>query len=241
MVAQARVMSQLPTLVVDLDGTLLRTDALWEGLLHLLRNRPWRLLGLLLWLPRGRAYVKARIAAESRPAVELLPYREELLRWLRTERQRGRRIILATAASHGIGEMIAQQTGLFDAVITSTDTVNNRGREKLRRLRQIIGEEPFEYVGNSMVDTPIWAAATAVHVVGTPRFVRRVRRRFPAGHDFLQRWSWRPFLRLLRLHQWLKNLLVFVPIVLAHRLSEWQLWGMAALAFVALSLVASGL
>ncbi|MEN3027467.1 MAG: UbiA family prenyltransferase [Chlorobiota bacterium] len=242
MVEPTTVSSAGPPLVVDLDGTLLRTDALWECLVRLLRHRPWKATLIPLWLLQGgRAYVKARLAAETGLQADGLPLREELVRWLQAERQRGRRIILATAAPPSVGESVASRTGLFDAVMTSTDVNNLRGRQKLQRIRSLLGAEPFEYVGNSRADIPIWSAAVAAHIVGTPRFIGRMRRLFPEGRDFPQPLRWQVLLKVLRPHQWLKNLLVFVPIVLAHRLLEWQLWEMAVLAFVALSLVASGL
>ncbi len=230
-----------PPIVVDLDGTLVRTDTLWEALLHLLRHRPWRLLWLPLWFLRGRAYGKTRLLAEAMPDVELLPYRREVLDWLRKEREQGRQIILATASPVALGEAIARKLSLFDAVLASTDRRNLRGREKLQAIRELLGQQPFEYLGNSRVDSPLWTAAIAAHVVGSRRFVRRMRRRFPHGRDFLSQHRWRALLRLMRPHQWVKNLLVFVPIMLAHRLTEWQLWKAAAVAFAALSLVASGL
>lgn len=233
--------SDLVPLVVDLDGTLLRTDTAWEALVAVLRHRPWRLWWLAASFVRGRAYGKARLVAEAELAVELLPYREELLRWLREERQRGRRLILATAAPAAVAEAIARRLDLFDAVLASTDTHNLRGAEKLRAVQDFLRGGPFEYVGNSRVDLSLWAAAQAAHVVGTPWFCRRVRRRFPGGRDFPARWSWKAFLRLLRPHQWVKNLLVVVPLVLAHRLTAWELWQAAAAACVALSGVASGL
>ncbi len=233
--------SELVPLVVDLDGTLLRTDTLWEAVVAVLRRRPWRLPWLVASFIRGRAYGKARLVAEAELEVELLPYREELLQWLREERQRGRRLILATAAPAPLAEALARRVDLFDAVLASTAERNLRGKEKLRAVQGLLGGEPFEYVGNSRADFPVWAAAQAAHVVGSPRFLRRVRRRFPNGRDFPSGWRWGALLQLLRPHQWVKNALVAVPLLLAHRLGEWELWQAAAAAFVALSGVASGL
>ncbi len=233
--------SEAPVLVVDLDGTLARTDTLWEALVSLLRRRPWRILAIPFWLLRGRAYVKARLLAEAPIAVERLPYCEELLTWLRQERQRGRTLLLATASTASVGEAVARHLALFDAVITSSETYNARGEHKLQLLRRLLGERPFEYVGNSPADFPLWEAAVAAHVVGTPGFVRRVQRRFPLGRVFIRRPPWGALLRLVRLHQWVKNALVFVPIVLAHRVTAWELWALGIAAAVALGLVASGL
>lgn len=234
-------MKDAPVLVVDLDGTLVRTDTLWESVVGFLRRSPWRLVQAVAWLVRGRAVLKTRLAAEVPLAVEALPYREEVLEWLREEHRRGRRLVLATAAAAPIGEAVARHLGIFHGVVGTTEEVNLRGRRKLEHLRCLLGEAPFEYVGNSRADFPLWAAAVAAHVVGSPGFLRRVRRRFPVGRDFPERFSWGGLVRVLRPHQWLKNVLVFLPLVLAHRVGEWQLWVAAGVAFCALSLVASGL
>ncbi|GBD07659.1 Decaprenyl-phosphate phosphoribosyltransferase [bacterium HR21] len=235
-------MSQsLPPLVVDLDGTLLRTDTLWESFLGLLRRRPWRILWMPFWLLQGRAVLKVRLLAEALPDIEYLPLREEVLQWLQAERCRGRRLILATASPASVGQVLAQRLGLFEAVVGSSDTLNARGKAKLALVRQYLGELPFEYLGNSWADFPVWAGAVEAHVVGTPRFIRRVRRHFPRGRDFPQPLRWSALLGLLRPYQWVKNLLVFLPMLLAHRVLEGALWGKAIAAFAALSLVASGL
>jgi phosphoserine phosphatase len=148
-------------LVVDLDGTLLRTDAAWESLLELVRRRPWRLLLLPVWLLRGRSYAKLRLAREASLDVRSLPYDEELLEWLKLERQRGRRLILATAAVAPIAHAVAQHLGIFDAVLCSGSEQNVRGTRKLQALQALLQGQPFEYVGNSPVDGPLWRAASA--------------------------------------------------------------------------------
>jgi len=227
-------------LVVDLDGTLLRTDAAWETLLELVRCRPWRLLLLPLWLLRGRSYAKLRLAQEASLDVRSLPYDEELLQWLKLERQRGRRLILATAAAAPIAHAVAEHLRIFDAVLCSNSEQNVRGTQKLQALRALLQGQPFEYVGNSPVDGPLWRAAARAHVVGPRWLARWVQQRASLGRHFHRTVRLRDMVALLRVHQWVKNVLVFVPLVLAHRM-ELSLWGQAAAAALALSLWASAL
>ena len=138
-------------LVVDLDGTLLRTDLLLESALRLVKQKPWTLLAMPLWILRGRAHLKKRICQLVQMDVTRLPIHKELLAWLREEKSRGRKLVLATAADHDHASSVVEPLQLFDVVLSSDGKRNLKGRHKLEAIVGGFGNQ-FDYVGNSRAD-----------------------------------------------------------------------------------------
>jgi 4-hydroxybenzoate polyprenyltransferase/phosphoserine phosphatase len=228
-------------LCVDLDGTLIRSDLLLESLFGLLKRNLLYLLLLPFWLLRGKAAFKGRIAARVELAVDLLPYNEPLLAWLREQRAAGRPLLLATASNVRYAEHVALHLGLFEGVLASDGETNLSGRRKGQRLVERYGERGFDYAGNSAVDLLVWSHARGAILVNAPASVAqragrltRIERRFEDPPPTL-----REYLKALRLHQWLKNLLLFVPLAMAHQALAPQLLGQALLGFLAFGLCAS--
>jgi 4-hydroxybenzoate polyprenyltransferase/phosphoserine phosphatase len=228
-------------LCVDLDGTLLRTDSLHEALVSALRRAPWIAFALPFWLLRGRAAFKREVARRAELDPALLPYDPGVLELIRAERGKGRRIVLATAADESIAQAVARHLGLFDEVVASDGTHNLKGAGKASALRERFGERGFDYVGDSRADHAPWSAAAVAYVCGDARTARRLEgqgmRVVAVARTSGLRW---PLLRVLRTHQWMKNLLVFVPVVTAHRLQDALAVRSACLAFAAFCLAASG-
>lgn len=228
-------------LVVDLDGTLTPTDTLVESLVKVVKESPLNLLRLPLWLLKGRAGFKDAIAAHARIAVEHLPYREPLLNYLREEKAKGRQIVLATAAHHSIADGVAKHLGLFDQVLATKAGHNLKGKAKLQAIQETVGEA-FVYAGDSQADLPIWKAAQVAVLVdvsaGMAERVRqevRIEREFQGeGAELSSVW-----LRALRAHQWLKNLLLFVPLLTTFSFTDISKLASMALAFLAFSFAAS--
>ena len=154
-----------PPLCVDLDGTLIPGDTLKISVFKLLAQRPWQVAPLLAALLDGLAPFKAAVAARWLPPVESLPYRPSLLAFLRTERERGRRLVLATAAHHAIGQAVADHLGLFDAVIASDEQHNRKSAGKVAAIREWTSGGEFDYVGDSRADLPVFAAARRSYLV----------------------------------------------------------------------------
>ena len=156
-------MSALPTpeppLCVDLDGTLISADTLHHSLLLLARTRPWRLFELPFALLGGRAKLKRRITDVVSIDPATLPYRTEVVEWVRLKRAEGRRVILCTAADRRIADAVADHLGLFDAVVASDGSHNAKGAGKVHAIRAYIGDDEFDYVGDSLVDLPVLRAA----------------------------------------------------------------------------------
>src|SRR5215831_14733344 len=217
-----------PALCVDLDGTLIASDVLWESTLLLLRERPWLAFVLPFWLARGKAYLKQQIAARVQLDVERLPYRDEVVQYLTEESRGGRPIVLVTASHESVARRVAQHVGLFSGVLASDAQTNLSGTRKAERLANTFGSGRFDYLGNDRVDIPAWKAGRRVIVVAPSwSLLRRIRGTLGA------------LVRVMRQHQWVKNLLAFVPLVTSHRLLDLRLMERALETFVAFSLCAS--
>ncbi len=231
-----------PPLVVDLDGTLIRSDCLVESAFALLKENLLYAFLFPAWLLKGKANFKREIAARVDLEATTLPYHEELLEFLTEERSAGRTLVLATASNEKFANAVADHLGLFDAVIASDDTNNLSGRRKLSRVHEQFGEGGFDYAGNAAVDVPIWAESREAIVVNPERGIqRRAERSGNVTRVFEDRRgsTLGRYLKALRLHQWLKNLLVFVPLVMAHEYDDPLLLAQAAIAFFAFNLCAS--
>jgi 4-hydroxybenzoate polyprenyltransferase/phosphoserine phosphatase len=230
-----------PPLVVDLDGSLTRTDTLHEQALALAKTQPLKTLLLPAWLMRGKAHLKQQLAQRVSLDPSTLPYNAPLLEWLKSEQQSGRHLVLCTAADARTAQAIAQHLGIFDEVIASDGQTNLAAARKADRLVQRFGPQGFDYVGNSRDDLPVWKAARQAICVNAPASVLiaaqehgNVRQIVPTTAP-----SAREIAKMLRLHQWLKNLLLFVPLLAAHQFTQGAAWGHVLLAFFSFSLCAS--
>jgi 4-hydroxybenzoate polyprenyltransferase len=228
-------------LYVDLDGTLVRTDTLWETCLLYVAHHPLGALRIPAWLARGRAALKAELARHVALPADALPYRPEVLAFMREASADGTEVVLATAADARIAHAVASHVGGFSDVLASDGTANLKGRAKLEAIRAHAGGAPFTYIGNDAADFPILdAAAETVIAADTPEQVRAMRSRYPR---LTVLGAPRPRLdalaKLARPQQWIKNLLVFVPLLLAHQALRLDKLVPAFAAFVAFSLCAS--
>jgi len=230
-----------PPLAVDLDGTLIRTDMMWESLARLLHERPLTALAVPFWLLRGRAYLKQQLAARVRVDPTSLPYHEEFLAWLQVQKQSGRTLVLATASDIEMAKPIAQYIGLFDEVMASDGQINLRDQAKLDALTKKFGPRGFDYAGNSPVDLDVWKGSRQAVVVNAGENLARqaaaltqLGPKFLAGGNVLI-----SLLRCLRPHQWIKNLIILVPLLTAHQLADHESLTSAGLAVIAFCLCAS--
>jgi 4-hydroxybenzoate polyprenyltransferase len=228
-------------LYVDLDGTLIATDALWELLVLLLKTRPALVLRLPFWLMRGKAFFKQQLVSHVTLDPSLLPYHEPVIAFLTREHRRGREIILATASDRLVAEGIANHVRLFSAVLASDGRINLSGDAKLSAILQHADGATFDYVGNSSADVPIWRqAARALFVRPSLRLLAKAGRSWTIEDVLCPRPRWfRGLLRTLRVHQWSKNALLMVPLLLAHQVTDVGRVLDALLAFIAFSLAAS--
>jgi len=233
-------MNTLP-LIIDLDGTLIHTDMLHESALRVLRDNPVEALRIPYFLARGKAVLKRRLAQGSAFDAASLPYNQALLEWLRQQRSSGRKLILCTASDVSIANAIAEHLGVFDEVMASDGVLNLRGENKAAALVARFGHAGYDYAGNSQSDLPVWRSARRAVVVNAPVGVARraadcceVERAFAAPAAGFAAWR-----RVFRVHQWLKNLLLLVPLFASHQFANPAHWMPMLLAFIAFCLCAS--
>jgi apolipoprotein N-acyltransferase len=182
-------------LCVDLDGTLIKTDLLWESLARLLRRNPFQLLPVLFWWMRGRAFLKRQLARRVKIDPAALPYHEPFLAFLREQKSAGRKLILATASDRDMALPVANHVRLFDEVLGSDGKTNLRGANKLKVLIAKFGERGFDYAGNSSADFAVWRGAREAIVVNASTAVlKRAAECTRLGPTFTQDYS--PFATL---------------------------------------------
>jgi 4-hydroxybenzoate polyprenyltransferase/phosphoserine phosphatase len=228
-------------LCVDLDGTLVNTDLTVESICGALRRSPWLLLALPLWMLRGKHRLKAELARRAPIDVSVLPYNEAVLQLISGARAAGRRTVLVTGSNQHYADLVAAHLGLFDEVFGSNDDVNLTGTRKAELLNTRYAQGAYEYVANGAVDLPIWKAAGAAVTVNANRGVveraaamNKPHTDIPAPRVGLSSW-----LKAIRLHQWAKNALIFVPLITSHHLLEPQAVVAALCAFLAFGMCAS--
>ncbi len=228
-------------LCVDCDGTLLHTDLLHESVLLLIKQSPWALFMLPLWLLRGKAYMKERIAERVNFNWSTLPYCVEVLEAISVARNAGRTVVLATASPRVWADGIAAHLGVFDAVLATENALNLSAGNKAERLCSLFGANGFDYAGNGTADLPVWAQARAGVVVSSSKKLLACAQAVTHVVEVVRvpRAGVMGVLKGLRVHQWLKNLLVFVPLLAAHRVSGAEGFLQAVLAFLAFSFCAS--
>jgi 4-hydroxybenzoate polyprenyltransferase len=231
----------LRPLCVDLDGTLVKSDTLVDSLLALLRNRPALVFQLPGRVLHGKAAFKAFVAESISLDVAHLPYNQTLLKFLQREHASGRDLYLATGADVRLARRVADHQGIFAGVLGSDGATNLTGNKKLESLRSRLGAGGFDYIGNGTPDLPLLAHASEP-MVANPSLRLRMKLRaggiHPAQHFIERAPALISLLKTVRLHQWAKNLLVFVPLLCSHALTAGKLLT-ALTAFFCFSLTAS--
>lgn len=228
-------------LCIDLDGTLISSDLTLESLVSALRGSPWIAFCLPLWLLRGKHRLKDELARRGTIDVTTLPYNEHVLALAREARRDGREVILVTG-SHGVfAQQVVDHTGAFDDFMASDGSRNLTGHRKAKALDERFGRECYEYAGNDAVDLPVWRSAGAAVTVNAPSSVVRQVAGMGKPHANLPRaaQSLRTWLKAIRIQQWVKNALIFVPIITAHLIFDARAIAAGAIAFVCFGLCAS--
>jgi 4-hydroxybenzoate polyprenyltransferase len=228
-------------LCVDLDGTLVRSDTLIEGLLSVLGGPG--ILHLPELFASNRAAFKSKVAQLGPINPALLPYNEDVLAYLRAQKAAGRRLVLVTAADTLIAQGVAEHLGLFDEVLCSDGKTNLKGAAKAKALVDRFGRGGFAYLGNDQHDLPVWREARSIGIVNAPASVAATARKGAKVElEIRTRPSvLRAALKVMRPHQWSKNLLVFVPMIMAHAVADPQAWRNALIMLLAFCAAASSI
>jgi 4-hydroxybenzoate polyprenyltransferase len=229
----------LPPLCVDLDGTLIKSDSLFDALCELARRNPLQIWRVPLWLLGGRARLKAEVARRAPLDPARLPYNAQLMRYLEDQRREGRPLYLTTGADAALAERVATHLGLFEGVLATAEQTNLTSRRKLSRLQAQFDE--FDYIGNSRADLPVLAGAREAMVANPTLGLRlglRLKRIAIVGEFIDRRPRAGAIVKALRVHQWAKNVLLFAPLLLSHKLSA-DAFAAVIIAFICFSFMAS--
>ncbi len=208
-------------LLVDLDGTLIATDSLVESILSLVKLRPWLVLHILYWRILGKTHLKRKIFEHSSPDIDLIPVRNEVLKFVKSRSEQGVEIVLCTGAWFELSEKFLNRFPFFDSHMASTQENNLTGNNKARAAVKKFGVGGYDYIGNDSKDLPVWKDARKAIVVGNNRLrdlaekITEVEKHFVILDAGPKVW-----LKALRIHQWAKNGLVFVPLVTSHQLTN---------------------
>ncbi len=237
-------MSQLQQtpLCVDLDGTLTPTNSILELGIRSLKKNPFRIFDLLAKSFISKAAVKERIGQYSAQEPLHLPYNKELLAWLTKEHQKRRPLILATASDMAVATKVAQELGIFQEVIASTRAKPINASSKYTVLQKRFGEKGFSYAGNSREDLSVWNIAASAIIVDAPKDVAAiVQKQMSVEAMFASKepLSLGIILKEIRIHQWLKNLLLFIPAIAAHAALQGPIIFHAMIGFISFSFFAS--
>lgn len=230
-------------LCVDLDGTLCKGDMTVESTLLLLKNAPLVFFRSLPLLIKGKSPFKRIVAQNVSINPTYLPLNRKFLDFLKGEKDAGRKLLLVSASDEILVKQVGDHVGIFDESIGSNGVENLKSAKKAQYLVDRFGEKGFDYAGNDEPDFKVWERARNAVVVNASPFVESAaNKRYNVSHVFKKERA-RPLsvLESLRAYQWLKNLLLLLPLVLAHKVLDLDLWSKAIIAFLAFSLCASAI
>jgi 4-hydroxybenzoate polyprenyltransferase len=229
-------------IAVDLDGTLIKSDTLIEATLILVKMNPLYVFVIPFWILRGRLFFKKEIFDRVELDYSCLPYEHQLIDWLKTCKKDGHKIELVSATPDLVARGVADFTEIFDDSFGSTNEVNLKGNNKRDFLDQRFGKNGYIYCGNSSDDLSVWQHCSQAVVVSAPRSVARKATKsseiifeINKSHNIL-----RTFLKAIRIHQWTKNILIFIPLILGHQINQTTILA-AFLAFISFSMCASSI
>jgi len=227
-------------LVVDLDGTFLNTDLLYESIILVIKRNPFYIFLIPIWLLKGKVNLKEKLHQLVNLNFSLLPYNKNLLDFLRAEMGNGRQIVLATASLQSNALQIAKKFPMLFGEVYGTEMINLKGKKKLEFLLTKYGQFGYDYIGNSYADLPIFAESRHSFLVTDNKILASRTKKI----SNLQRtWAnrrngFKDFIKAIRVYQWIKNLLIFVPLITSHSFDLKDLIS-AFVGFIAFSMVAS--
>lgn len=228
-------------LCVDLDGTLIAGDTLLDSTFIAIKKKPIIVFFLPFWIIKGKLFFKEQIHKIAEPDYSTLVFRDNLIEFIENEKNKGRKIVLATASSQKIANKIADELGIFDLVFGSCDGINLKSLNKREKLIEQFGEKGFDYIGDSLADLEVFKSARKAYLVEPSKKVfSKTQKLGNLEKVFGKKENIFPLiLREIRVYQWIKNILIFLPILLAHILPLGEYAFKLILAFLGFSFVAS--
>jgi 4-hydroxybenzoate polyprenyltransferase len=234
-------MTLLSTLYVDLDGTFIKSDMLLESCLAAIKEKPYLIFMLLVWLTKGRSYLKAKLAEHSSFNVTTIPLNRQTSAFITDQKGKGRRIILATASNEDIAQKFVDAYPIFDGFLASTPIHNLKGACKLEEILKVSAD--FSYMGNSSEDFVLFEKAQESYLVNPTKaavklnngdfVIKKVLDYDPSLPKF------KVWFKQLRIHQWIKNVLIFVPILISNQFTDLALLTSTIIGFICFGMLAS--
>lgn len=231
-------------LCVDLDGTLIRSDSLWELILRALRHNPLYILLIPILLLKGKCFLKRRLSEKFGKFIKNLPFNSDVISYIVKRKKSGDKIWLVTACDRQLAKSIAEKTGLFDGIYGSSESINLRGERKAAFCESTFGVGNFDYIGDSLADLPVWEKSSTPVIVGSKNFTEKIQNKLgkkavaiESGSEI----SLRNALKAARVYQWVKNTLIFVALISSHRYFIWGDVKNSIMAFFAFCFCASAL
>lgn len=226
-------------LCVDLDGSLIATDTLWEGLVALLMRKPLMIFQVVTWLLAGKAILKKNVAEHTDRTAEDWPVRDEVVEYINLAKSQGRKVYLVTGAAEKTAHSLSKHLGLFDGVYHSDDDFNLTSKRKRDKLVDVFGDGGFDYIGNSADDIAVFESARKGIVVAPDRAAKNWQKQNQSDVIETKSSSIKTVLKTIRVHQWLKNVLIVVPLFLNHTVFDVEAILAAVIAFFSFSFFAS--
>lgn len=229
---------KLLPLFVDLDGTYTKSDFLFESFILAFKNNPLIVIHCFFWILKGLSVLKDELSKIADVNTTTLPLNEEFLTYLKQEKRKGREIYLATASNEKYAKQIVENSEIFDSYISSSAQVNLKGKHKLNKIKQLSSR--FAYAGNDAIDFAIFDEAEEKILVNPSRAALKKSVNKPVDLIFdMNKASSKTWLKQIRIHQWLKNLLIIVPLIVSGRFLDVQNAMTILLAFISFSFLAS--
>ncbi|MCB2093925.1 MAG: UbiA family prenyltransferase [Rhodobacteraceae bacterium] len=210
-------MTDVKPLVLDVDGTFLKTDMLFECFWAGLGRDPWATMRTLLRNFRHPERLKADLAQIAPVRTGLLPVNPEIADLALRSRMAGREVVLASASDRSLVEPLAEEYGLSGTVFASDARVNLKGKAKADALVAAYGDQGFDYAGDSAADLAVWEHAENALVVGYVPSARALAARGQNIVEFPGGWKLQGLVKAMRPHQWVKNVLLLLAMIAAHR------------------------
>jgi 4-hydroxybenzoate polyprenyltransferase len=226
---------------VDLDGTFIKSDMLFETCIDAIKRKPYLAILLPFWLLKGRAYLKEKLSSNAKIDVSMIPINFKVHDFLKTLKADGVKIILATASHEKIAQQFVEVYPVFDGYIASSNKINLKGSEKLRAIQKV--SESFDYIGNSSEDFILFKKARKSYLISPTPKAKKLYEDAPEAIELIaepyDKKDIGVWIKQLRIHQWIKNILIFVPILVSNQFGEAGLIVNTILGYIAFSMLAS--
>ena len=229
---------------VDLDGTLVHTDTLYELCILALKQNLLLIFVIPIWLFRGKAFFKAKLSSCAEIPTETLLYNDAVLEYLKKKKTGGASLYLVTASHQNIANAVAKYLGFFTDQFGSTEHNNIKGKNKADFLNEKFGEFGYEYIGNDDSDLSVWKSSSRAVVVSDSGHLFEKAKKINkdvTSLPALTKSGFKSYLKLMRPHQWVKNVLILLPLVLSHSFTDVDKVLLSVYGFILFSLTASGI